>query len=170
MRRSLEKWWSLLATLGIALCAIWLMLAGLLKWFDLADFQAALEMQRVFVGQTLAAAAKVIPPAQLLIGTLALYWVSTHRLKLSASLLAGMFLMMSMYLFWIQWHPPLTPTSCGCGFSRAIVENWGMLGLENAVIALGLAFAAMTSKSIHSIRPVRETVASTQESSDAVQA
>lgn len=132
------------ALICIGLAALFL-LSGFAKIADTSGFVATVQAHGVVSASVANLVGIALPWLEVLVGVVALWSAANgsghHRSILSATLLFGAF---SAYAWFLVVTPPTKPAGCGCGFSRALVEDWSWIAWRNTAATVLLGVIALT--------------------------
>lgn len=127
--------------------AVWLLLSGLSKAHDIAEFAGVLSAHRVIPYHLVGAVSMFVPSIEISVPLVAL-WLRVTRPALKAPwlLCATMFVALAMYASALWLNPPPTPARCGCIGAAGPVEHWGPVVVRNVGAALLLAGSLLVKR------------------------
>lgn len=120
-----------------------MLLAGFFKLLHREEFVLALREQAIIPPALLTPASFCIPAWEVSAASLAVLTLVWQRIGIGLGVVAVTFLSLGIYCAVLIWIPPTRPTTCGCGFSSAIVTHWGVLAFRNGSLAAAYGFAAL---------------------------
>lgn len=130
------------AALAVTAIGAWLVLVALHKLQSPHAFAQTLADHGAIPGDLTTPAAWLVMLAELLAGVLALLLgIVSERWRAAALVLAPILLVFTLYAAYLTKHPPTHPSPCGCGLSRAVVEDWSPVLWRNLALLAGLAAA-----------------------------
>jgi hypothetical protein len=137
-----------IATVRAAICnglAALFMLSGFAKVADSQGFITTVQAHGVVSAPTATFVASSLPWIEVLVGVGALWSAANgyglRRSIFAAALLFGIF---SAYAWFLVASPPTKPAGCGCGFSKAPVEDWSWIAWRNTASTVLLGVVALT--------------------------
>lgn len=131
----------LLARISVFAAALALIVAAAIKVQDTATFHDVLAAHGILPAFSLGVAPWLIIALEACVGLGVLWSIIGGRWRVAAQLSAAIFFCFTVYTAGLAIRPPSAPTSCGCGYGGAIVDDWTPLAIRNAAIAAGLFFA-----------------------------
>lgn len=135
----------LLARAVVLAGALTFIVTGALKIQDPNAFHEALKAHGVIPTFAVAPAPYAIIGLELLVGVGALWGAMHNRWRPAALATGAVFACFVVYAFALVTRPPAAPSSCGCGFSAGIIEDWTPIALRNGLFVLALAVAAVVA-------------------------
>ncbi len=147
-------------TKGYLVCAgITLLLLGLMKVTSRSEFLSVVESHGLMRDGLAVAVSWAVPLAEVAVGLMVVWGVSTsrHAAGVSAVALTMLLAAMTLYAATLSANPPPAPVQCGCMPGSAPVESWWPVTLRNGVFTVAAAVAARTLQGPHRIMKRRET-------------
>jgi len=126
----------------VLLAAIYLMISGYAKLTDTPTFEAALIRHDLVPASFVPLLGLLFPLVEVIASSLAVWWITSPRRLSRAGLgLAVIFAILGVYSVLMWWRPASEPVPCGCGFTRAPIDNWHLptgQNLGTALVLLGV--------------------------------
>ena len=139
---------------GYLVCAgIALLVFGLMKVTSHSEFLSVIESHGL-AGDGLAVAVSwAVPLAEIAVGLMVVWGVSTsqHAASVSAVALTMLLAAMTLYAATLSANPPPAPVRCGCMPGSAPVESWWPVTLRNGLCT---AVAGVTARILQGPRRI----------------
>lgn len=119
-----------------------IMLLGLLKLQSLGEFAGLIDTHGLISRPWAASVATATAWSELIIGAAAVVLLLSDRRPAAAWLLAAFLATLTAYTLLVAADPPASPVGCGCGWSKAPVENWWAVVGRNSLLTAGAVLAA----------------------------
>lgn len=140
----MRAWIGWVADVCILVFALYVALAAFRKLANQEEFAAILLLHGAIPQAWIGPASWGVPVIELVIGTFALASLPLRTGPMWAGTALGvLFLTFAAYALKMHHQPPPMPVGCGCGLSRAAVEDWAGLALRHALLATLLLIAAV---------------------------